>query len=256
MNKRIHYIIMTAIAALSAVLVACGTNENATFNGSKTGDENHFDIDFEILNSAYEHELVMEEGESIEVSIHKESGEISVLIQQESHDPVYKGDDVQDGEFEVIISEAGTYTVSVTGKKAKGRVIFTRQKKSDSTDDISKAHISAEQIAGPWHLDSEKNDLTAFWDIFPAYSEFGASMEIKSNGQINWYIGTEGGTGTYTQDGDTLTADIVRDVDQQPVTVIVHLISDDEIVRLEMDYNGTNVYWAYGDSEEPSATGE
>lgn len=59
------------------------------------------------------------------------------MIQQESHDLVCQGDDVQDGEFEVVISEAGTYTVSVTGKKAKGHVIFTRQKKSDSTDDIS-----------------------------------------------------------------------------------------------------------------------
>lgn len=151
MNIRKRYMIMAAIAVMSVVSVACGTNENAVFNGSKTGDENHFDIDFEILNTTYEHELVMEEGEGIEVSIQKESGEISVLIQQESHDPVYQGDDVQDGEFEVVISETGTYTVSVTGKKAKGHVIFTRQKKSDSTDNISKVHISANQIAGPWH---------------------------------------------------------------------------------------------------------
>lgn len=256
MNKKKRYMMMAAIAVMSVVSAACGMDENAVFNGSKTGDENHFDLDFEMLNAAYEHELVMEEGETIEVSIQKESGEISVLIQQESHDPVYQGDDVQDGEFEVVISEAGTYTVSVTGKKAKGHVVFTRKKKEDSTDDISKVHISAEQIAGPWHLDSEKNDLTAFPDSFSAYAEFGASMEIKSNGQISWYIGAEGGSGTYTQDGGTLTADIVTDVDQQPVTVIFHLISDGEIVQLEMDYNGTNVYWAYGDSEGPSAAGE
>lgn len=48
----------------------------------------------------------------------------------------------------------------------------------------------------------------------------------------------------------------MTDVDQQSLTVIFHLISDDEIVRLETDNNGTNVYWAYGDSEEPSVAGE
>lgn len=255
MNKIKRYMMMAAIAVMSVVSAACGMDENAVFRGSKTGDENHFDIDFEMLNSAYGHELVMEEGEGIEVSIKKESGEISVLIQQGSHEPVYQGDGVQDGEFVVLISETGTYTVSVTGKKAKGHVVFTRQKKAESTNDAGKADISAEQIAGSWHLDSEKNDLKEFSDIFPAYAEFGASMEIKSNGQISWYIGAEGGSGTYTQDGDTLMADIVTDVDKQPLTVIFHLISDVENVRLEMDYNGRKVYWAYGDSGEPSAAG-
>lgn len=111
-------------------------------------------------------------------------------------------------------------------------------------------------LSGPWHLDSEKNDLTAFQDIFPAYAEFGASMEIKSSGQISWYIGAEGGAGTYTLDGDTLTADLISDTDQQPATVLFHVILDGEAAQLKMDYNGTDVYWVYGDSEEPSASGE
>lgn len=105
-------------------------------------------------------------------------------------------------------------------------------------------------LAGPWHLDSEKNDLKAFQDIFPAYAEFGASMEIKSDGQISWYIGAEGGSGTYTQDGDILTADIISDVGQKPVTVTFHIVLNDKTVELEMSYNGINVYWVYGDSEE------
>lgn len=62
MNIRKRYMMIAAIAVMSVVSVACGTNENAVFNGSKTGAENHFDIDFEMLNAAYEHKLVMEEG--------------------------------------------------------------------------------------------------------------------------------------------------------------------------------------------------
>lgn len=62
MNIRKRYMMIAAIAVMSVVSVACAMNENAVFNGSKTGAENHFDIDFEMLNAAYEHKLVMEEG--------------------------------------------------------------------------------------------------------------------------------------------------------------------------------------------------
>ena len=36
------------------------------------------------------------------------------------------------------------------------------------------------ELVGPWHLDSEKNDLAAFADSldrFPGYGEWGASMD-------------------------------------------------------------------------------
>ena len=41
------------------------------------------------------------------------------------------------------------------------------------------------ELTGPWHLDSEKNDLAAFADLFPGYGEWGAGMEIRSNGQMS-----------------------------------------------------------------------
>lgn len=111
-------------------------------------------------------------------------------------------------------------------------------------------------LTGPWHLDEEKNDLTAFQDIFPAYAEFGASMEIKSNGQIDWYIGAEGGSGTYTQEGDALTVNMTGDVSGQPETVTLLVIPYGEAVYLMMDCNDTAVFWAYGDSGELNAAGE
>ena len=35
-------------------------------------------------------------------------------------------------------------------------------------------------------------------------------MEIRSGGEISWYIGAIGGSGTYTIDGDYLTAELQR----------------------------------------------
>lgn len=118
------------IVMLMLNLCACGTNENATFNGSKTANEEHFDIDFDILNTTYTHNLDLKEGDRIAVTVEKESGMISLLIQKEGQDAVYRGEDVEAGAFEVIINEPGTYALSITGEKAQGHVVFTKKASS------------------------------------------------------------------------------------------------------------------------------
>ena len=73
------------------------------------------------------------------------------------------------------------------------------------------------ELIGPWHLDSEKNDLAAFadsLDLFPGYGEWGASMEIRSNGQMSWYIGAESWHGTYTVEDEVIHAQLTSDLEQ------------------------------------------
>ena len=41
---------------------------------------------------------------------------------------MYRGDDVTDAEFEIQINEKVTYLFCVSGKEAKGHVIFSRCK--------------------------------------------------------------------------------------------------------------------------------
>ena len=106
---------------------ACAGLTDSTFSGSKTGDENHYDITFDILNKTCTHELNMEQGEKIHVQIEKKSGDIKVMIQKNQENPIYEGNGDVATDFYVSIEEAGTYTVSVTGKKAKGRVTFSRE---------------------------------------------------------------------------------------------------------------------------------
>lgn len=120
------------IAALCAILLvfmlaSCGSIDDASFSGSKTGDENHYDISFDILNTTFTHDLIMTQGESIRVHIAKKSGNITVKIQKGQDIPVYEGNGDVATDFSVTIPEGGTYTVSVTGKKAKGHVTFQRQ---------------------------------------------------------------------------------------------------------------------------------
>lgn len=64
------------------------------------------------------------------------------------------------------------------------------------------------ELVGPWHLDREKNDESKLVELFSGYAEWGATMEIRSDGRMSWYIGAIGGSGTYTVEENTLTAEL------------------------------------------------
>lgn len=110
--------------------------------------------------------------------------------------------------------------------------------------------LSPEDLAGPWHLDNEKNNLdaiTAAWETFPGYGEWGAGMEIRSNAQMSWYIGAVGGSGTYTIEGDILHAELMDSMEQKEMSMDFLIIGTEE---LKMTYADMQFIWTYGDRGE------
>ena len=113
------------------------------------------------------------------------------------------------------------------------------------------------ELIGPWHLDQSKNDLASFadsLDLFPGYGEWGASMEIRGNGEMNWYIGAEGWHGTYSVEKNTLHAKLTSDLEQSPQNWDLRITSENGTTGLEMDYQDRTIYWVYGDQEETGNT--
>ena len=51
--------------------------------------------------------------------------------------------------------------------------------KSIESPEIPDDSAKASDLAGPWHLDPIRNNLSDFSDLFECYAEFGASMEIR-----------------------------------------------------------------------------
>ncbi len=103
-------------------LTACGTD----FDGSRTGNNNEFVMNYKVFNATDSQDLIVEKGNTIHAEIIVEGGSLSFKIQKDNEVPVYEGVDVSSSdEFDVDIEESGTYTVSVTGEKAKGSVSFT-----------------------------------------------------------------------------------------------------------------------------------
>ncbi|MGM9579586.1 MAG: lipoprotein [Evtepia sp.] len=120
------------------------------------------------------------------------------------------------------------------------------------------AQVQSIDLIGPWHLDSEKNDLAAFadsLDLFPGYGEWGAGMEIQSDGEMNWFIGAAGGSGTYTIEDDLLHAALVNDMDQTDMAMDFRILTENETASLAMDYQGMTIYWVYGGQEDAPASG-
>lgn len=100
-------------------LAACG----ADFDGSRTGNNSEFMMDYKVFNKTDSQDLIVEKGDAIHAEIIAEGGSLSFRIQGEDEVPVYEGEDVSFSD-EFDIEESGTYTVSVTGEKAKGSVSF------------------------------------------------------------------------------------------------------------------------------------
>ena len=109
------------------------------------------------------------------------------------------------------------------------------------------------ELVGPWHLDSKKNDLAVFTDsldLFPGYGEWGASMEIRSDGQMSWHIGAEGWHGTYSVEDGVIHARLTSDLEQSTQLWDFHITAENGMAVLEMNYQDMTIYWAYGDRED------
>lgn len=121
MQKKSSMIMMLCSVLL---LTAC---DKVNFNGSRTGNESEFIMKYSILNGTDSQMLVLEKGDVIDAEIVNDSGKLSIKIQKDEEEPIYESKDISDSnEFEVEIEENGTYTITVTGEKAKGSVSFLK----------------------------------------------------------------------------------------------------------------------------------
>lgn len=123
MKKHLR-ILCFLIAALS--FTACGVS----FNGSRRGNDHEFVMDYEMFNTTDSQSLTAQEGDIIHAKIVVLDGSLSFKIQKGDEVPVYEGVDVNfSDEFDVAVEDSGTYTVTVTGKRARGSVSFTVEAK-------------------------------------------------------------------------------------------------------------------------------
>lgn len=120
--RKVFSVIYMLIFAL--LLTACGKTPD--FNGSRTGNDKEFIMEYSVFNTTDGQELVAETGDIIHAKIVVESGSLLIKIQKDDEEPIYESSDITiSEEFDVDIDESGTYAITVTGVKAKGSIRFT-----------------------------------------------------------------------------------------------------------------------------------
>ena len=109
--------------------------------------------------------------------------------------------------------------------------------------------VTADDLVGPWHLAEDEKDNSTAIEALPGAMEFGNSMEITSDGHISWYIGADGGTGTYSLSGDILSADMTNDFDQSSMKMEFTAEKTDDGTFLYTEYKGLLLCWSQGEGE-------
>ncbi len=87
-----------------------------------------FIMEYSVFNGTDLQDSELKAGDRVHAEIVCEGGKLSFKIQKGKDEPVYESDGVFFSHaFDVEIEEDGIYTVTVTGKNAKGSVSFVKE---------------------------------------------------------------------------------------------------------------------------------
>ena len=102
-------------------LSACSSD----FDGSRTGNDTQLIMEYTEFNTTDSQDLVVEAGDIIHAEIVVEAGHLSYKIQKDDDEPIAESEGIFFSvEYDFDVEKSGTYTVTVTGEKAKGSVKF------------------------------------------------------------------------------------------------------------------------------------
>ena len=95
------------------------------FSGDRvvTSSPASLSLRFTVLNATDAQTLSFREGDTLSVSWQIESGRIDLLIAMAGEEPLYQANGREKGDeaaFDLIVPKTGDYTITVTGKNAKG----------------------------------------------------------------------------------------------------------------------------------------
>ena len=117
-------VLNAAVFLLATGGLLAGCRQASTFEGSRTSDETGFRMDYTILDREESAELMLSEGDQIQVSISHTAGNVDLTVEQDGEEPIYKGSGQENAEFVLTVSKSGFYRISVTGHQAVGGVSF------------------------------------------------------------------------------------------------------------------------------------
>mgnify|MGYP003292217668 CR=1 FL=1 len=96
----------------------------AIFDGSNVKNQDHYDLSFKIMNEEDSHVFTCGEGDEIKVDFSIEKGNVDILVAMEEEKPLYKGNQVDQASFSLIVPKDGDYVITVKAEHAAGNLSF------------------------------------------------------------------------------------------------------------------------------------
>lgn len=192
------------------------------FDGSRTGNESQLIMEYKMLNKTDSQELKLEKGDTVKFNVVNKDGSLAIVLYKEDGEVICGGSMLGTSTFEVEMEESGTYTVSVTGKNARGSLSVTVEKpQTDETDSESRSQTvsgdagEAQSEQSAWNSENSA-DHKAVRDLiynivhgeqFPEYEKFGISYDedngyLMYDGKTVGYFKDEIEPGSYTRYSD------------------------------------------------------
>lgn len=117
-----------ALIAVAGILVFMRQPETR-FDGERINEPGRFALRFDRMNTTDSGAMALGEGDALHVSWRIEGGHVDIVVGMEGEEAVYRADDRPAGDtadFDVEIPKAGTYTITVSARKAKGQIEFMK----------------------------------------------------------------------------------------------------------------------------------
>lgn len=99
-------------------------NSGARFNGSVSSNQRELDMDYSILNGTFAHTLELSAGDVLHVELSVNTGTLGVVIQLEGEGPIYQNNNLETSQFDLQISQSGSYQVTVTATETEGSLLI------------------------------------------------------------------------------------------------------------------------------------
>ncbi|MBS7315160.1 MAG: hypothetical protein KIG74_01965 [Clostridiaceae bacterium] len=149
-------------------------------------------------------------------------------------------------------NDPGSANEPADGTPPQGDSTVRDENTSEKAEEAAKENID---VTGPWLLESKNYVVDGFWEawvLFPGYGVWGAGLEIRSDGEMNWYIGAESWQGTYTLGDGVLHAQLTSDLEQTTQLWEFRVVTEKETPELEMEYQGMTIFWTPGEQPDPA----
>ena len=251
MKQQKFFVIVMTVCALLLSLAGCASS--SAFDGSSAKNADSYHLDVKIMNGTDTHTLELKQGDTLKILFETVKGSLEMKITSPDGTSLYQGDGTVT-EFTVEAPVDGPYEIVVVGQKAKGSIHIDVERvpeavEPEETQEPESVTLTADDLVGPWHLAEDEKDNSTAIEALPGAMEFGNSMEITSDGHISWYIGADGGTGTYSLSGDILSADMTNDFDQSSMKMEFTAEKTDDGTFLYTEYKGLLLSWSQGEGE-------